>query len=737
MIVIPEILEIIFSYLYYPVFYPKFLLSCALVSRSWSYNALPFLWSKPFIYDDVHNKEKLHIKQVQQFRIFFSFLPNQFLNQLGLKSINNNNNNQKRNINYNYLSFIKEFHYLKLYEACLEFWKVEINNNEIDEIDYKIFEEIPENFTLCTLCTTNNNSNPNHPSKYFIKSKILPIIIELFNLIIYNSNIKYFDFSIPKKKCFCDYIPLNYFTITSSPSSPSSSNLSFSNLQSFKCNGRYNFPYKKLFIELIKSCKNILEIKLENFELIDDNLDCLKKLLVSQRKLRNLELNFLIKQDFSDLFLSLKGHSNLNYVKISYCLFNKILPIKILSSCNNLEELIIESSEIEENDSIEDTVDSVDSYESIDSIGSNIININNNYNNDNNYNININNININSINSIDLIDYYINPIGSINSIGTNSIHSFTKLKSLKIIKSILPKNIFNQIFSNESNLEKIIIKDMDLLINYSNIIPLIYLNCNQLKFLEISLSEYTFEKILKILENCNKLKELIIYDENNNNNHDYYNVISIDHLTIGQVFKRMGNLISNNLKKLFITSYYYFTEDEFKDFLFNYYNNHNNNGNLKQLSINICGDKLNTLNLLKDYSNEINKNLIIKQWDTKNYDGKKNNQLQHQKLTTPKLNNRYNIKSDNNNIKINVPHPFVSIRIAISHALCVGLIRIIRTPSSLFTIKINLYSKSNTVILSTSDSIIFPFVFTLLSFYPPNVHDDLMLTNVDCRFFLE
>ncbi|POG82543.1 hypothetical protein GLOIN_2v1496022 [Rhizophagus irregularis DAOM 181602=DAOM 197198] len=85
----------------------------------------------------------------------------------------------------------------------------------------------------------------------------------------------------------------------------------------------------------------------------------------------------------------------------------------------------------------------------------------------------------------------------------------------------------------------------------------------------------------------------------------------------------MGNLISNNLKKLFITSYYYFTEDEFKDFLFNYYNNHNNNGNLKQLSINICGDKLNTLNLLKDYSNEINKNLIIKQWDTKNYDGKK------------------------------------------------------------------------------------------------------------------
>ncbi|CAB4405855.1 unnamed protein product [Rhizophagus irregularis] len=655
MIVIPEILEIIFSYLYYPVFYPKFLLSCALVSRSWSYNALPFLW---------------------------------------------------------------EFHYLKLYEACLEFWKVEINNNEndeIDEIDYKIFEEIPENFTLCTLCTTNNNSNPNHPSKYFIKSKILPIIIELFNLIIYNSNIKYFDFSIPKKKCFCDYIPLNYFTITSTSSSPSSSNLSFSNLQSFKCNGRYNFPYKKLFIELIKSCKNILEIKLENFELIDDNLDCLKKLLVSQRKLRNLELNFLIKQDFSDLFLSLKGHSNLNYVKISYCLFNKILPIKILSSCNNLEELIIESSEIEENDSIEDTVDSVDSvdsYESIDSIGSNIININNNYNNNNYYNININNNNINSINSIESI----NPIGSINSIGTNSIHSFTKLKSLKIIKSILPKNIFNQIFSNESNLEKIIIKDMDLLINYSNIIPLIYLNCNQLKFLEISLSEYTFEKILKILENCNKLKELIIYDEINNNNNDYYNVISIDHLTIGQVFKRMGNLISNNLKKLFITSYYYFTEDEFKDFLFNYYNNHNNNGNLKQLSINICGDKLNTLNLLKDYSNEINKNLIIKQWDTKNYDGKKNNQLQHQKLTTPKLNNRYNIKSDNNNIKINVfiiPHPFVSIRIAISHALCVGLIRIIRTPSSLFTIKINLYSKSNTVILSISDSIIFP-----LCFYP-------------------
>jgi hypothetical protein len=598
MIFISEILEMIFSYLYYPIFYPKYLLSCALVSKSWCNNALPFLWSKPFIYNDINNDDKEkklynnnnHIKQVQQFRIFLSFLPDQLLNQIGLKKYS------LIKINYNYLSFIEEFYYLKLYEACLEFWK-DINNGIDNRIDNRIdmndgidsgiymndgidMNDINMNYyyqecTLCTLC----NSNPfiNHPSKYFLQTKILPIIIELFNLIILNSKIKYFEFSIPKKKCFCDYIPLNYFTISSS----SSSHLTFSTLQSFKCNGKYNFPYKELFTELIKYSKNISEIKLENFESLD-NLDYIKKLIVSQRNLRNVELDFLIKQDFSDLFVSLKGNSNLSYVKLSYCLFNKILPIKILSSCNNLKELIIESSEIGYND-----------Y-SIDSIGSS-------------------NSSINSINSINSIGSFI-----------NSIHDFNKLKSLKIIKSILPKDIFNHLFSRDSNLEILIIKEMDLLIKYSNIIPLISLNCHQLKFLEIGLTEYTFEKILEILEYCNKLQDLIIYDEHHEIDDDdddnyyynnyYYNYISKDHLSIGQVFKKISKF---NLKKLFITTYYYFSEDDFKEFLFNY-----NEKILKHLSINICGDKLNTFNLLKDYSKVINKDLIINQWNTKNYDGR-------------------------------------------------------------------------------------------------------------------
>ncbi|GBB90244.1 hypothetical protein RclHR1_17120003 [Rhizophagus clarus] len=590
MIVIPEILEMIFSYLYYPVFYPKVLLSCALVSKSWSNIALSFLWSKPFVY---HDEENLHIKQVQQFRIFLSFLPDQLLSQVGLK---NYSSNKRRNLNYNYLSFIKELYYLKLYEACLEFWKDEINMN--NDMDYKIMEKYHQEISECTLCTLCTNSNSSyHPSKYFLKTKILPIIIELFNLILlkYDAKLKYFEFSLPKGKCFCDFIPLNYFTI--------SSNLSFdtfSALQSFKCNGRYNFPYKKLFLELINYSKNIKEIKLENFDFLDENLDCIKKLIVSQKRLRNLELDFLIKQDFSDLFVSLKGNSNLHYVKISYCLFTKILPIKILSSCNNLKELIIESSEINEiemNDSIvpigsihDSSIDS-----SIDSIGS----------------------------KYSSIDY---SIGSINnsSINSHKIYPFTTLKSFKLIKSILPKNIFYYIFSSGSNLERLIIKEMDLLIKYSNIIPLIYSNCNQLKFLEIGLTENTFEKILEILKNCNKLQELIIYDEHDDENNYYYNnnyysYISIDHLSPGKVFVNMGKLISINLKKLIITTYYYFSVNEFKEFLFNY----KINGNLKHLSINICGDKLSTLNLLKDYSNEINKNLIIKQWNTKNYDGMK------------------------------------------------------------------------------------------------------------------
>ncbi|RIA92005.1 hypothetical protein C1645_821248 [Glomus cerebriforme] len=537
MIVIPEILEMIFYHLYYPIFHPNFLLSCALVSRSWSSNALSFLWRKPF----VHNKgENIRVKQIQQFRIFLSFLPDQLLNQVGLK----NYSNKQKKFNYNYLSYIKELYYIKLYESCLEFWEDEIIMR--DEIDCRNMEEY-QTFE----CTSN------HPSEYFLQEKILPLINELYNLIIlkYEAKIKYFEFSIPKKICSCNYIPTNYFKISQNFSSEC-----FSALQSFKCNGRYNYPYKNLFKELIKYSKNIMEIKFENFELLEENLDYMKKLIYSQKRLRNIEFEFLIKQDFSNLFDSLNEKKNLQYIKIFYCSFNKLFPIKILSLCKNLKKLSIESSEIGYDD--------------------------------------------------DLIHYEINP--------------FTKLKSLKIIKSKLFKDVFNQLFSQGSNLERIIIREMDLLNKYSNIIPLICLNCHQLKFLKIGLTEKTFIYLLDILENCNKLQNLIIYDEHYEiENDDYMNIFSsnliIDHLSFGQVFRRMGKLINHNLKKLYFTSFYYFSEDEFDEFLINC----KINGILKYLSINICGDKENILTLLKNYSNAINKNLIIKKWETKNYDGKK------------------------------------------------------------------------------------------------------------------
>src|SRR6266540_6282214 len=175
---IPEILEIIFSYLYYPVFYPKSLLSCALVSRSWSNYALSFLWYQPFVYD---KRENIQMKQIQQFRTLISFLPNQLLKQVELE----NHLNESIKFNYcDYLSFIKELHYLKLYEACLEFCKNEmtLKGDEIQEC------------------------GSNHPSKPFLQNKILPILNELYNLIIlkYDARIKTFAFSIPiKGNCFC------------------------------------------------------------------------------------------------------------------------------------------------------------------------------------------------------------------------------------------------------------------------------------------------------------------------------------------------------------------------------------------------------------------------------------------------------------------------------------------------------------------------------------------------------
>src|SRR5207244_2069857 len=113
----------------------------------------------------------------------------------------------------------------------------------------------------------------------------------------------------------------------------------FSALQSFKCNGKYNYPYKEIFNELTKYAKNIREIKLESFEMLEENLESIKSLIDSQKKLRFIELAFLIKRDFSNLFDILKGKSNLRRVRISYCSFRKIKPIKMLSSCKNLEDL--------------------------------------------------------------------------------------------------------------------------------------------------------------------------------------------------------------------------------------------------------------------------------------------------------------------------------------------------------------------------------------------------------------
>ena len=52
----------------------------------------------------------------------------------------------------------------------------------------------------------------------------------------------------------------------------------------------------------------------------------------------------------------------------------------------------------------------------------------------------------------------------------------------------------------------------------------ICLNCYQLKYLEIGLTEILFEKILEILEYCNNLQELLIYDEHYE--FDNYNITS-------------------------------------------------------------------------------------------------------------------------------------------------------------------------------------------------------------------
>ncbi|CAG8435434.1 984_t:CDS:2 [Funneliformis mosseae] len=115
-----------------------------------------------------------------------------------------------------------------------------------------------------------------------------------------------------------------------------------------------------------------------------------------------------------------------------------------------------------------------------------------------------------------------------------------------------------------SKLEKITLNLIDFF-KYPKIIPFICLNCSQLKVLEIVLVEETFEKLVSILENCQLLEEVSIWEKFDWIGHEFYDYHDSyfgNYMNPNLVIKKISNHLPRNLKKLHFSQLFNFTFED-------------------------------------------------------------------------------------------------------------------------------------------------------------------------------
>ncbi|RIA87426.1 hypothetical protein C1645_287575 [Glomus cerebriforme] len=480
-------------------------------------------------------------------RVYLLFFSKEFLNEFDLNQIICSKNSYPPS--YNYLSFLQELVYLTLYESLINLLK--------KELSYK------------TLSASSNKKECSifHPSEQFMKNKVLPIMNELCRLIMKNgTRINHFNLSAPPVTCNCKWLPLNYITI---PSLPQSSK-SLSSLKSFICdNNGYNF--NNIITELSNYSKNIKTIEIKKPQ-TDQNISRWINLINSQNRLQKLKLELFYNQDSSKIALSIPSQYNsLREVELVDCKFYQTILLDELSKCSNLISLKIKDC----------------------SFSTTIIN---------NYNYNINNINddIDPICSYFLDDIEPFPI----------INYFKSLKSLYISKSQLSQEYFLSFVGQTSNLERITLMLIDFF-KYPKIIPFIYLNCFQLKILEIVLVEETFEKIIPIIENCKLLEEISIvekYDWIGHEFFDYHDSYIDNFMNPNQVIKIISTILPKNLKKFHFPQIFNFSLEAIQIFI------QNSPITLQDLRFYaIINDKNDIIHLLENFAfNTGNRKSIIK-----------------------------------------------------------------------------------------------------------------------------
>ncbi|RIA87226.1 hypothetical protein C1645_828109 [Glomus cerebriforme] len=310
------------------------LFSCILVSRNWCTSLIGILWSQPF-----------HLSHSPRLiEIYLSFLPENTLDQLKLKNFHPRNT--KYEFTFDYPSFLRKLSIPLLCNVIGEYLRKELNITTLpsSKINYYTINNIEQIMytDLLKLFSKQKQIIITPTFKLLVEKQII-ILRELCKLI-YNKIdvISEFEFNIGIN--FSEDVTF----LDRQLAVEDLMNLQdrFKGLKVLVYSGNNN-----VLCFLAKHCKRIESLKLFRKNELDND-DPSIQLISAQKNLRNLEIHDwninssnIIFPSITPLLESIQTQSNsLRSIKIIDCNFNKSKPLRALSKCHNLEEIIIKEN---------------------------------------------------------------------------------------------------------------------------------------------------------------------------------------------------------------------------------------------------------------------------------------------------------------------------------------------------------------------------------------------------------
>lgn len=303
-----EILNKIFDYLNYHN-KKSYLYNCALVCRTWCLLSIPIIWSKPF---NCKKISRIGYENNDKFNniigIYTNLLDENTKLQLNLFNCTDR-------LLFNYCEYMKEFDYLELYNAVLN-WTV--NKILINEMKKKISISKVEIYE----------------KSYYLSYELLKLFIQKCINLFYISldSTKFENIYIPQKSMLFE----NCFKFDNS-------------LISIKTIRIGEIHNKENFVKFLsKQCYSIKEIFIK---LSDKDSKCkigklLEGLIIKQKFLKNFHcnssINFPLNATRIIKALFNNDNNHLSYVEFSQCLFDNEINLFKFSCLSNFKFVLIE-----------------------------------------------------------------------------------------------------------------------------------------------------------------------------------------------------------------------------------------------------------------------------------------------------------------------------------------------------------------------------------------------------------